>query len=379
MESSNAQAIIALLQLGIPINEESNGGKSPLILPSHRPGNSSMSVFAEQKGMLPIYQFLISQGALHDNLDDVFAVAPCQGFGRFRWCLLMALWNVPGVFGLYSGDLLPNGNDRPTQWFRLIPWDIAAPDVLLDILEPGLLIDPADLRRELRESVYSGFHSFPIAYMDHAEHFLQKRQCFRCKTESRHARYDVRSVRNSIRLDFTAHSDDGLERWRRLLRWIYRGAEPWELSGTWTWILLFSVPLTTGWYDDRWDSSFYRNSGYYLCPICVQRRLRRLVRLWLEDIFACGVDLLEYGADEMEIFNEALLNSRDEQGEPPRRGLKKYDRKGPILTGFAYGSEPSDWVFQWDHASEGFAGDFWHILEDPLPAPPGAWVDDDDE
>jgi hypothetical protein len=45
------------------------------------------------------------------------------------------------------------------------------------------------------------------------------------------------------------------------------------------------------------------------------------------------------------------------------------------LVGFTYGPSPDDWRFWGSDPTDEFAGDFWHMPENPWGRMPGAWVE----
>ncbi|KAK2003163.1 hypothetical protein LX36DRAFT_666713 [Colletotrichum falcatum] len=96
---------------------------------------------------------------------------------------------------------------------------------------------------------------------------------------------------------------------------------------------------------------------------------------------AAGIDLAEYGRQELEIYlaHGSLQGRRWFYG--PMRWLQTPDPAIPgwKLVGFAYGPEPRDWKFTWDLDAWEYAGDFWELVENPPLHIPGGWVDDDDD
>ena len=92
------------------------------------------------------------------------------------------------------------------------------------------------------------------------------------------------------------------------------------------------------------------------------------MRIWLEDLQSCGVDLLEYGKKEKELhghYTEVLGDCRSYSNGCTLR-----------LVGFTYGASPEDWKVWFSEPTDEYAGDFWWLVEQPDEKPmPGMWVD----
>ncbi|KAK0610412.1 hypothetical protein B0T17DRAFT_111957 [Bombardia bombarda] len=79
-----------------------------------------------------------------------------------------------------------------------------------------------------------------------------------------------------------------------------------------------------------------------------------ITKVWLENLEACGVDLIEYGKTEQ----AALEYLRATQSGRPRRLVMDTSRSrggpGPTpwkiveICGLEYGLKPSDWAIRWD-------------------------------
>lgn len=100
-------------------------------------------------------------------------------------------------------------------------------------------------------------------------------------------------------------------------------------------------------------------------------------------IASCGHDLLKFGLREAAIWvgqddtcriaKEALIFESDNPF--PENHVWQ------CLWVIHYGPEPLDWYIEWGFPQEGYAGEFWTLVERPPPTPPtpmpGAWVDED--
>lgn len=94
--------------------------------------------------------------------------------------------------------------------------------------------------------------------------------------------------------------------------------------------------------------------------------------MWLEDLVASGVDLVEYGRKEKEILDlsspsECVLFSCD-------WGLRSGDDVGHIVN-FDFGAAPSDWHIWWSNPTDFMAGEFWAMIESPEELMPGSWIE----
>ncbi|KAH8590159.1 hypothetical protein B0O99DRAFT_691812 [Bisporella sp. PMI_857] len=115
------------------------------------------------------------------------------------------------------------------------------------------------------------------------------------------------------------------------------------------------------------------------------RSLKLRLRLWLEDLHACGVDLQKYGHAEKEKFTaNGLFGNRwfgnrlsiESQRDP--NWVMACSNVKVKLIDFDVGLRPEDWVFHWDMDAERYAHQFWGLIENPQIQIPGSWVDDDE-
>lgn len=87
-----------------------------------------------------------------------------------------------------------------------------------------------------------------------------------------------------------------------------------------------------------------------------------------------GRELLEYGSKEKQLQHRGLVDT-DFSVLRVRRGLSQWDTSTIRLIGFDYGPEPEDWRLWWSEPTDEFAGEFWHMIENPWERIPGAWID----
>ncbi|KAK1726841.1 uncharacterized protein BDZ83DRAFT_750560 [Colletotrichum acutatum] len=127
---------------------------------------------------------------------------------------------------------------------------------------------------------------------------------------------------------------------------------------------------------------------------------RRVLRQWLRAIRDAGIDLLQYGIDEMRTLDsataadlrgafgaEAMVASRRHVRNPLKRReswMRAVDREHsrndlywiPVrVIGLRYGSRLDDWRLWWAPEFEVFAADFWALVDRPRPVMPGSWVE----
>jgi len=109
--------------------------------------------------------------------------------------------------------------------------------------------------------------------------------------------------------------------------------------------------------------------------------LKEILEEWLEDLFTCGVDLQEYGEEEMLYFDT------DDICGCPACYTDNNDICFPRCVGFSFGPHPKDWHFWFADQTDCFAGEFWRMIEGRPPRRPDAegrisddwWPDDEDE
>ncbi|KAH8587979.1 hypothetical protein B0O99DRAFT_747158 [Bisporella sp. PMI_857] len=177
-------------------------------------------------------------------------------------------------------------------------------------------------------------------------------------------------------------SGDCSPEWRNLCRDLIAMTTDLSYNQTVTRILsqdlpevLSGTPLILAMSEGRWG-----RSSVTRCIKSINRRLK----LWLEDLHACGVDLQKYGYREKKIFlgNEWFRHRwfgiRSFIYAKPDPSLETaFDNVKVKLIGFDIGPRPEDWVFHWDMDAERYAGQFWDLIENPPIQVPGSWVDDD--
>ncbi|KAI1094010.1 hypothetical protein F5B19DRAFT_82152 [Rostrohypoxylon terebratum] len=95
---------------------------------------------------------------------------------------------------------------------------------------------------------------------------------------------------------------------------------------------------------------------------------------WLEVLEQAGIDLVEYGRCEYELFIRYAERCFD-VSESYLSDRRELPFSHIYLVGFKFNEKPTDWEFYWDEPTDEFAGDFWELVEDRPLRIPGSWVD----
>ncbi|KAF5581947.1 hypothetical protein FPANT_8716 [Fusarium pseudoanthophilum] len=239
-------------------------------------------------------------------------------------------WRVPSLYTLLS----ETGSVR--QVLPSFAWFDVDPAVPLELIKSGL----------------AGISDFPP---------------FDCSTRSDNTCHCYDS--NLIFQYFHAllNNDKGFHDWRCLARKALLGVSPLDIvhphDGAF-WNLASTL-------EALWKRQFR------LLPF--ERWIQNAVTLWLEDVAAAGINLVEYMSLE-------LLYSRDLQRDAVCQDTRMEFRlgahlpeSGPSLVILSVGPRADDWSFSWDPCVEELSGEFWKALEDSQIRVPGAWVDDTTE
>ncbi|OHE91609.1 hypothetical protein CORC01_13086 [Colletotrichum orchidophilum] len=108
---------------------------------------------------------------------------------------------------------------------------------------------------------------------------------------------------------------------------------------------------------DEWDKVFHRT-----------------LRQWLRIFRDAGVNLLQYGRDEMPTLNSATAaDLRGAFSADAVAASQRYVRNP--LNRFDYGSQIQDWRLWWAPEFEAFAAKFWTLFDRPKPVIPRSWVE----
>lgn len=103
------------------------------------------------------------------------------------------------------------------------------------------------------------------------------------------------------------------------------------------------------------------------------RKLSSAVRIWVSAVSSSGMDLLKYGRNEKQIYQQRGVVFKQ------RYCLVHHRKRHNIrlsLIGVTCGPRPEHWRVWWAFEYEDFAGDFWRTIEEPPILVPGSWVED---
>ncbi|MCJ1382157.1 hypothetical protein MMC17_005269 [Xylographa soralifera] len=156
--------------------------------------------------------------------------------------------------------------------------------------------------------------------------------------------------------------EEGLPGWRALLRelvlggsdlhaYVFNTCDCSELAST-PFIDLLQGAGCTGTSD-----------GNLRCQKCNQ-----LLKIWLEELAACGVDLQEYGEKEKAIHHSIPMVKEF-------RTSTNRDEYVWHLSSFTFGPSPDDWYLWESEHTDNFVGEFWSIVDPPELIIPGNWID----
>lgn len=109
-------------------------------------------------------------------------------------------------------------------------------------------------------------------------------------------------------------------------------------------------------------------------------RCAKALQMWLKILQECGIDLSEYGRQEIRRLKDqedgGVFNIyRDVWGENPY--MQTLNGKFELrLIGFEYGNQPEDWKLWWSEPTDSLVGDFWKEVEPEPLCMPGSWDED---
>lgn len=113
----------------------------------------------------------------------------------------------------------------------------------------------------------------------------------------------------------------------------------------------------------------------------------RSIFAWLADFYEGGIDLQVYGENEKEHVRHpelsrvevCLSNETTYHYSRSTDGFERTHLYRVRLINFHYDRIPAHWKFWWSEPSDGFAGEFWSLVElrnqEAVMSVPGAWVD----
>jgi len=94
----------------------------------------------------------------------------------------------------------------------------------------------------------------------------------------------------------------------------------------------------------------------------VPRLFQRIATMWLEDLVASGVDLVEYGRKEKEIWDLSSTSTDVPFLLGPSSASDCGERHIHVII-FDFGAAPGDWHIWWSEPTDFLAGEFWAMIE----------------
>lgn len=144
-----------------------------------------------------------------------------------------------------------------------------------------------------------------------------------------------------------------------------------------------STPLT-----DMFMGSMFSLPGYNASPKQarqhkIESRLAncaRALQIWLSILQECGIDLCEYGRQELQRLKDEDIGwefriSRDVWYQRPFLQTRNGEFEVRLIS-LEYGSQPGDWKLWWSEPTDGLVGDFWREIEPEPLRIPGSWDED---
>ncbi|KAI7232879.1 hypothetical protein KC330_g5681 [Hortaea werneckii] len=113
----------------------------------------------------------------------------------------------------------------------------------------------------------------------------------------------------------------------------------------------------------------YEQKRWELKPL--EKRLQQLryaLRRWLIIMQKSGVNLRNYGKLEGRAFRKHWQHNQDV--------LREFCYSLVEIIGVKYGSTPTEWDLCVANSYDANLEEFWTMIEDPMPTPPGGWIED---
>ncbi|KAK2757181.1 Ankyrin repeat-containing protein [Colletotrichum kahawae] len=106
--------------------------------------------------------------------------------------------------------------------------------------------------------------------------------------------------------------------------------------------------------------------------------LPQAVQLWVSAVSSCDINLLKYGRGEKDLHKQGQPRFKQRKVIQCYNGYaRRRERVVRVsLIGITYGFRPEQWTVCWTHEFDDYAGEFWHMIEEPKMAIPGSWVED---
>lgn len=330
--------------MGIPILEQAAGGYFPFQLPIKygreiRPVGERLDLFTDAINVGDFRQdwaLLYGQIPRAESTHSIFSTS---------------IWSVPGLITHIDSEMTTKFRELPTRLkLAHLRWGYVDVSVLNNIMtENNITFD--DLRLNMNNRFDSSLHAFVFAYFSHA--FQMTLACVK--------------------------PDEGFfiskqQEWNQLAQCVLSDMPLSCLTNP----SVFHKYMTPLLYSAMFHLQFLL--WYKRClPTNKQRKILKvhldMVRAFLNVLSRSGIDLQEYGRDEVAAFQSQRRVFVNGGRTHFIDNLYSPDVAIPCLVSISYGPTPEDWTFLWDDLVEEFAGEFWQMIEDGYYKIPGAWVD----
>ncbi|KAI6848864.1 hypothetical protein KC332_g1550 [Hortaea werneckii] len=98
------------------------------------------------------------------------------------------------------------------------------------------------------------------------------------------------------------------------------------------------------------------------------QQLRHALRRWLIILQKSGINLRKYGKLEERAFRKHWQHNQEV--------LREFCYSLVEIIGVKYGSELTEWDLCVANTYDAHLEEFWTMIEDPMPTPPGGWIED---
>ncbi|OAQ66837.1 ankyrin repeats (many copies) domain-containing protein [Pochonia chlamydosporia 170] len=336
----------SLIKMGIPMLEQAIFGLLPFQLAffRHRPHRT----YGEP---LDLFISAINVGEFRQDWALLYGQIPRAESTHSIFS--QSLWSVPGLITHIDSEMTTKFRELPTRLkLAHLRWQLVEVSVLNNIMtENNITFD--DLRLNMNNTVDSSLHEFVFAYF---AHFCQMALAYPKPDEG----FFISKHQEWNQLAYCVLSDMPLSFLTNL-----------SVSGM--------TPLLYGAMFQLETLFCYKHR----LPSNKRRKTLKLhldmVRAFLDVVSRSGIDLQEYGRDEVAAFQSHKRVFSNKGRTFFMHSLYYWQ---PYLVSISYGPTPEDWTFLWDDLVEEFAGEFWQMIEDGYykiedgcSKIPGAWVD----
>lgn len=311
----------------------------------------------EQETMLELFHMWLYICGLDDDMEAFFVHEGGHYRNKFN-VVSSFVWKLPE-----ANRIMATGSNSayyklpPKSRFACLGWQSVDPQVLLNDIHHGEGLEPADFSVVFDGPKESSLENFVNAYVN-SLFDADNDDLEYCQPLETHAPADP---------------------WRHLARWVLKGVSPERLSRK-ARLERYPISTTTLFALLLHMEECLMFSGHQ--GQVAKLLMAQLLFTWLEDVERAGLDLVEYGRQEWEIFmgcDQLQLRRWFESvgwddGEDDCEDV--ISPSGFRLQSFTYGPRPTDWALIWILDAEEYAGEFWDNIENPPLLVPGGWVED---